>query len=373
MKKVILPMLFLLGILLLGMQACKKNGGSSTNTGNGNNNNNPGAKTVKDIYLSGSTTNSSGKSVAMYWKNETPVLLTDGSRNATAASIFVLGNDVYVAGYQDKSGSVLNIATYWKNGVAFPLGTVGGNFDIANSIFVVGNDVHIAGYERNSSTGKSMAKYWYNGSSTNLTNGSTDGRALSVFVSGADVYVAGYENSGGKNVAKYWKNGAPVILPSGSNEAEALCVFVSGSDVYVGGAAQSSTNGNYQAVYWKNGVLSYLTIASDQALVSSIFVSGSDVYAAGIDITAFNYPVVWSKGSQGVLPQPNLLLISKGGGASGIVVNGDDIYVSGELKSDINTNTSIPLYWKNGIGKVLPSGVSNGGGTSVSNIFLTYQ
>jgi hypothetical protein len=350
---------------LLFATSCKK---SSTTT-----NPSGSSKTVKDVYVGGFIRNSSGKTVAAYWKNGTYNALTDGTRNATARSVFIEGDKVYAAGYQDKAGSVLNIATYWENGVAHPLGTTGGTFDAAVSIFVQNNNVHLAGYERNHSSGNDMAKYWGSGAPLILESSNNESRALGVFVSGTDVYVAGYEEIGGDNIAKYWKNGVPVILSDGATDAEALSIFVSGSDVYVGGAIQDEITGNYQAVYWKNGTMHKLTTASNQAGVYSIAVSGADVYAAGIDVSALNYAVLWKKGLQKVLMPPPLSLISIGGGASSVAVNDVDVYVAGQLTSSETGNPSFALYWKNGQAVSLSSAPGGDYGSSASSIFLTYE
>ncbi len=64
------------------------------------------------IYICGYETNGT-KAIANYWKNGVQVLLTDGKDDSFAFSIYVLGNNVYVAGYVAQH---LDGAKYWKNG-----------------------------------------------------------------------------------------------------------------------------------------------------------------------------------------------------------------------------------------------------------------
>ena len=157
-----------------------------------------------------------------------------------------MGSDVYVAG-SEYNGSV-NVAKYWKNGQAIAL-TDGTNDAYANSIVVVGSDVYVAGWNEtgllcsqilekragysthrwnkrclmqiplplwaamymwqglNTTVRISVAKYWKNGQAIALTDGTKDAYANSIAVVGSDVYVAGYENNGSVYAAKYWKNG----------------------------------------------------------------------------------------------------------------------------------------------------------------------
>ncbi|MEO5968988.1 MAG: hypothetical protein ABIQ95_03605 [Bdellovibrionia bacterium] len=76
-----------------------------------------------------------------------------------------------------------------------------------NGIAISGNDIYAAGYETIS--GVNVAKYWKNGVATSLTNGSQSYQGTAIAVMGSDVYVAGYQTLSGFNrfTATYWKNG----------------------------------------------------------------------------------------------------------------------------------------------------------------------
>lgn len=97
---------------------------------------------VTDIFVDGDTThvigwkiNSSGKDVAIYWKNNVLQEITDGTRNAQLTDVFVLDGDVYIAGYEYNNSS-RKVAKYWKNGNPIDLtdGTVNAQ---AHGIIVV--------------------------------------------------------------------------------------------------------------------------------------------------------------------------------------------------------------------------------------------
>ena len=103
------------------------------------------------------------------WKNKKEIFHTDGTKQAYAYSVYVVGDDVYVAGYEG------GVAKVWKNKEEL--------------------------YE--------------------LTN---NGEAFSIVIHSGDVYMAGYEFDGSSNVAKVWKNGKE--LYSLANKGIARSIFI---------------------------------------------------------------------------------------------------------------------------------------------------
>ncbi len=228
-----------------------------------------------DVYVAGATKVTQWR--ATYWKNGTPVYLTDENYEAGAGAIFVNGNDVYVCGTERNAAGIL-VAKYWKNGTAVSL-TDGTKDAEARSIQVSGSTVRVVGYEKNAS-GIKQAKYWNGGTPATLGYGV----ANSVCVSGNDVHIAGTNNTS-SDIGWYWKNGTPTDLNTcyGANK-----VMISGNDVYVAGFDQG-----YNAAYWKNGtVVSLINGAS----ANSIFVYDNNVYVAGK--TAANNPCYWMNGQR---------------------------------------------------------------------------
>ncbi len=189
-----------------------------------------------NIYVAGWQWFPNKQAVATYWKNGSPTSLTDGSSPSMATSIFVSGSDVYVAGTVNYElanvfpvGEIHGlgkegIATYWKNDNPVELSNNGR----AQSIFVNGNDVYVAGSIYSSTVNDitplgnvngDLAVYWKNSVLVNLIDNNLNSLASSISVTAnGDVYTAGTID----NQAVYWKNNSvaktfsPTITGGGS-------------------------------------------------------------------------------------------------------------------------------------------------------------
>jgi hypothetical protein len=278
-----------------------------------------------DVWVSGKSmpTQNSMRQTKL-WKNGKeqtfPIQATD------IVSVYVSGNDVYMAG---KEESVLgpNIAALWKNGEKQKLinrwengAEVDCYFAYANLVFVSGNDVYVVGQSKNTGEvafsqdgktayllkkdavtregnavaqdGKIVIELWKNGVKQQISDGTNDAFVTSLYVSGNDVYIVGNE----KSAAKIWKNGEAQKLSNGI-ESSANSVFVSGNDVYVAGYEQN-VGERAVAVLWKNGEAQKLTDGKFFAEANSVFVSGSDVYVVGYEGTKDEkfYAMLWKNG-----------------------------------------------------------------------------
>ena len=108
-------------------------------------------------------------SQAVVWKNGTPIYLSDGTYSASAESVYVVGNDVFVAGYEYTGSG--RLAKLWKNGVARNLTTDVTGDALASSVFVKDSHVFAGGTVRNPSYSNvpNVATVWRGHITTSLS------------------------------------------------------------------------------------------------------------------------------------------------------------------------------------------------------------
>jgi hypothetical protein len=208
--------------------------------------------------------------------------------------------DVYVAGYEAKNSFI--VATYWKNGTPIALSDVESK---ANGIFISKGDVYVTGTE-GFDAGNANAFYWKNGEKITLTpsgdaiiNGAD---AWGISISGSDIYVIGTTKRAANNsdgfvyVPIYWKNGSMIELPTTGSiwgtysnvSGEPSYITTNGPDVYISGSLSLSSSSGHEFSYpvlWKNGKLIELPIPTadyNRSRATGIKVSNGDVFVSGI-------------------------------------------------------------------------------------------
>jgi hypothetical protein len=234
-----------------------------------------------DVHNVGYEINAAGKYVAKYWKNGIATNLTDGSRDAYANDIFISGNDIYIAGQEMKPGETTYEAKYWKNGIAVNLPDEAQNV-IATGIAVAGNDVYVIGERRMQNWLTPVTCYWKNGQRSDLSDQTTTANDQDITVSGSDVYMmwsVAY-NSSGQLQTRYSKNLATsVLIQDGTTYAGGTAIAVKGDDVYIAGTGVLPNSQSLVSKYWKNGTPE--TLGSDGSAALSLDVSGNDLYIGG--------------------------------------------------------------------------------------------
>lgn len=319
--------------------------------------------TGNDVYVAGEI-----DLHPVLWKNSAPIILS--TDDGEAYSVLVAGNDVYVTGYiyNYNGSSVECSAILWKNGVPDILQTTFNNYFNEISVFLFENDIYVVGYngyvydEVSKKSGKIVL--WKNGVQIMLT----DGVASAVYVTENDVYVAGAKTKMfyGVNAwgATLWKNGIPTTLTTDEEHySSASCVCATENDVYVAGTI-TDRNNKSNAVLWKNGVP---TILSEIGSVSSIYVVENDVYLIGCPYTG-SAVSVWKNGIQ-TLTYPNNINKSNGfqGVSHSVYLIGNDIYAAGAVhrvysynygdgdnEGDADIGKWQAALWKNGVMTFLP-------------------
>ena len=187
------------------------------------------AGTGTDVYVAGSTTDTSvanSPNTAVYWKNGTPMPLTDGSQDAMANGLTIFNGQVLVVG---QIGASPTQATLWMaDGTSAVLPAQWQLAAIANGVAVGNAGIFVGGTDTMGTM--TVAKVWqgdgasFNG--TNLSDGSNNAAVLGLAVSGATVHAAGYEQRNGISVAKIWNGRLATALSDGTSAAAATSVAV---------------------------------------------------------------------------------------------------------------------------------------------------
>lgn len=201
-------------------------------------------------------------------------------------------------------------------------------------------DVYVAGWERiDGPSGPRATTYWKNGSSNNPLLTSTE--PASIAVANGDVHIVRSHYDSGVAVGLYWKNN---VLTSVSNTYKPKLfnsVVVSGSDVYIAGSGDVA--GSHQAMYWKNGQ----PVRLDKGAAGSatgIAIQGGDVYVCGTVTptdTLKSVAKYWKNGSEVLLSDSTSMFA-----ATAIAVSGNDVHVVGYEYTGFRR---IAKYWKNGV------------------------
>jgi uncharacterized membrane protein len=180
-----------------------------------------------DLYVVGTEQLNNNLSKAKIWKNGVSTELP--GVETRPYDIEINNNNVYVVGAD--FGQNIHRAVLWKNGIRTNL-TDGKYGATALSVAIVNNDVYVAGSEKNSN-GIDVAKYWKNGVATNLTNGLFNAQASSIAVHNNNIYVGGYEQTANEfQQPKFWKNALETTLILNAQQGYVNAIAASNNMVY---------------------------------------------------------------------------------------------------------------------------------------------
>lgn len=300
--------------------------------------------TPVDIYVGGFyEAPGSRNAVATYWKNGTPVTLGDNNTESEVLSMFVAGDQVFATGTYGAK------AVYWLNGQKNVLTADEGCFGSAVDIVVVGNDVYIAGYERvytgygkMYSSFKDYARLWKNGRSIPLDI-SGDFRSYATCVTvdpeTGDVYVLGHTGYEAGQ-ARIWRNGLLVNLLK-TESFFPVKMRIIGNELLVAGK-QSVTPDEIRGAYLRGNKydqkLTRLNTGRGNGTATDIVVANKNVAVVTFDQDFIRYwkndiPTILGKATS--FPDPYM-----------IAANGDDVYVAGFGFDNEQSGSS--RVWKNG-------------------------
>jgi hypothetical protein len=299
---------------------------------------------------------------AVYWKNGTEVVMTDGTKAAVANSICVYNNDVYCAGYDGSN------ATYWKNGTEVVL--TNGLPARASGIAVNANNVYVSGFM---TTTKGLdftyAALWYNGGLSNMAQDTTHPSfANSVAIDGNFPVVTGmatgvHNNNVTQGFLHSWLGLIDYLTDQNTySNATSICNGPFGGTYSAGYIIE---NGNVRPQVW----------AGDLPIITNYF--GYPAYAYGIAADSTNE--IYFAGTTIVPGKKAIAELWKGAGAAGtdltdgtnpagaygVAVHGADVYVVGFEYQANGGGYGAPKIWKNGVGSTIPANNSTAGAFAI--------
>lgn len=285
-----------------------------------------------EVYIVGSYSDNT----AVMWANDVQTDLTDGGIAALANDVYVsTKGDVYIVGW-DTPDTGNGRAVLWKNGEISYLSD-GSNIVQAKSVFVHGDDVYVAGNEVGT---KNKVFLWKNGTATVLPSTANYAEVGSMLVTdNGDVYVAGYDNG-----PVVWKNGVKTGENFGDAGTQLLGIGMRGTEFYYSGY-RSDDEGMYRAMVWKGTPpqATELTDGAKDSYGNAVWVSQrGDVYVAGNQSSSPKIALLWKNGTLQTLSDDSY----KAFDVSGF---GDDLYVVGQISTgSFPFGTQKAALWKNG-------------------------
>lgn len=256
---------------------------------------------------------------------ETQIVLHEGRHILVHTS----ENDVFAA--LNNGDGIVKI---YKNGKKLYTLSYENNFIRPTSLYVAGNDIYLAGFTDNSLIEGSKIKtgiIWKNSEVLReLPNEITPFNAFSIYVSGDDIYTAGSEQTS----VIIWKNGEKLYsMTNNEYYSDVQSLYVSNGSVYTAGCM-----GN--AIVWKNEKELY-RYDKQTSYAYSVYASDGDIYMAGFEVDRNNQATIWKNNKK------LYTLSKKDSDARSVHIQGKDVYAAGFRWDKVGTGATA-IIWKNG-------------------------
>lgn len=241
-----------------------------------------------DIYAGGYIDMDNNKGLCpIIWKNgKVDASLCNESTSGSINSITKANNIFYAVGCYGEwvDGEYYEFPAIWKDGIRMPLLETPGE---ASSLSVVGNDVYVGGYEKISKDLSSRI-IWKNGTSEKIGEDGflADVKALYVDAQNpSDVYLGGYIWKSGESftTAYQCKNGEELFLTDGSTHAGVGSIIEYQGNIYAAGYIGNEYD-ILLSVVWKNGQVYKIMSDGDKeghSSINSFLIVDSIEYACG--------------------------------------------------------------------------------------------